>query len=156
MISQKVIAIAQEKGYKFFVNGFGYRKLAEITDLEGNHISWTSNTSKAALQAINALINQKRLAAKTDEAIATEAEQASQELQPVAAPVVERRFYERPSYMGVGVEVYCGDERYGYALAELLDRPVEVDYTLERQRMMDRDCDRVMTFPVYTYDLMRY
>lgn len=61
--------------------------------------------------------------------------------------------------MGIGVEVYCGDERYGYALAELLDRPIEVDYTLERQRMdrmMDRDSDRVVSFPSYTYDLMRY
>lgn len=168
MISQKVTAIAQEKGYKFFINGFGYRKLAEITDLDGNHISWTSNTSKAALQAINSLVAQKRLAAKSDEAIATEAEQAYddltpatpaiceteadaayQELQPVAAPTVERRFYERTSYLGIGVEVYCGDERYGYALAELLDRPIEIDYTLERQRMdrmMDRDCDRAANF----------
>ena len=157
-ISKAVTQYAAENGYKFFINGFGYRKLAEITDLEGNHISWTSNTSRAALQAINSLVNQKRLAAKSNEAIATEAEQASQELQPVAAPVVERRFYERPSYMGIGIEVFCGDERYGYALAELLDRPVEVDYTLERQRM-DRMMDRDMTFPVfpvYTYDLMRY
>lgn len=155
-ISKAVTQYAAENGYKFYVQSLGYRKLVEILDTDNKHIGWTSNKSDCARNSINALINQKRLAAKTDEAIAAEAEQASQELQPVAAPVVERRFYERPSYMGVGVEVYCGDERYGYALAELLDRPVEVDYTLERQRMMDRDCDRVMTFPVYTYDLMRY
>lgn len=157
-ISKAVTQYAQENGYKFYVQSLGYRKLVEILDTDNNHIGWTSNKSDCARNSINALIQQKRLAAKSDEAIATEAEQASQELQPVAAPVVERRFYERPSYMGIGIEVFCGDERYGYALAELLDRPVEVDYTLERQRM-DRMMDRDMTFPVfpvYTYDLMRY
>ena len=91
MISQKVIAIAQEKGYKFFINGFGYRKLAEITDLEGNHISWTSNTSKAALQAINALIQQKRLAAKSDLAIADEAIEVIADLLP---PVANEEIYQ--------------------------------------------------------------
>jgi len=166
MISQKVIATAQENGYKFFVNGFGHRKLAEITDLSGKHISWTSNTSKAALTAINALVKQRELEAASNEAIATEAieviadllppvadidpivaEQAYLELLPVAPD--RRRFYERTSYMGIGIEVCCGDERYGYALAELLDRPIEIDYTLERQRMeqaLDRDCDRAVNF----------
>ena len=51
--------------------------------------------------------------------------------------------------MGIGIEVCCGDERYGYALAELLDRPIEIDYTVERHRMdrmMDRDCDRAANF----------
>ena len=166
-ISKAVTQYAQENGYKFYVQSLGYRKLVEILDTDNKHIGWTSNKSDCARNSINALIQQKRLAAKTDEAIATEAEQASQELQPVAAPaicdvaeqasqeqpvaapVVERRFYERPSYLGIGIEVYSGDERYGYALAELLDRPIEVDYTLERQRMdrmMDRDSDRVSGF----------
>lgn len=174
-ISKAVTQYAAENGYKFFINGFGYRKLAEITDLDNKHIGWTSNKSDCARNSINALIQQKQLAAKSDAAIANEsaeayedllpevpticdveAEAACQELLPVAPD--RRRFYERPSYMGIGVEVYCGDERYGYALAELLDRPIEVDYTLERQRM-DRMMDRDMTFPVfpvYTYDLMRY
>lgn len=135
MISQKVIAIAQEKGYKFFVNGFGYRKLAEITDLEGKHISWTSNTSKAALTAINVLVKQRELEAKSDDAIGDEAieviadllppvanDEVYLELIPVAPAPDRRRFYERPSYLGIGIEVYSGNERYGYALAELLDR----------------------------------
>ena len=136
MISQKVIAIAQENGFKFFVNGFGHRKLAEITDLNGKHISWTSNTSKAALTAINALVKQRELDAKSNEAIANEAieiiadllppvanDEVYQELLPVAPD--RRRFYERSSYMGIGIEVYCGNERHGYALAELLDRPAD-------------------------------
>ena len=85
MISQKVIATAQENGYKFFVNGFGHRKLAEITDLNGKHISWTSNTSKAALTAINALVKQRELEAASNEAIATEAIEVIADLLPPVA-----------------------------------------------------------------------
>jgi hypothetical protein len=96
-IRKAVTQYAAENGYKFFINGFGYRKLAEITDLEGNHIGWTSNKSDCARNSINALIQQKRLAAKSDEAIAAESieviadllppvanEEVYQELQPVA------------------------------------------------------------------------
>lgn len=130
----------------------------------GEYMIATKATARQALDEIAVEI----VKAKSDAAIAVEAEQAIsdllppvvaicdveaeqayQELQPVAAPVVERRFYERTSYLGIGVEVYCGDERYGYALAELLDRPIEVDYTLERQRMeqaLDRDSDRAANF----------
>ncbi len=95
-ISKAVTQYAAENGYKFFINGFGYRKLAEITDLEGNHIGWTSNKSDCARNSINSLIQQKRLAAKSNEAIAAESieviadllppvanEEAYQELQPV-------------------------------------------------------------------------
>ena len=156
-ISKAVINHAAENGYKFYIQGCGYRALVEITDLDNKHIGWTSNRSALALNSINALINQKRLATKSDAAIATEAAEAHAMIE--VAPD-RRRYYERTSYMGIGVEVYCGDERYGYALAELLDRPVDVDdSTLERQRMeqrADRDSDRMMTFPVYTYDLMKY
>jgi hypothetical protein len=90
MISQKVIATAQENGYKFFVNGFGHRKLAEITDLNGKHISWTSNTSKAALTAINALVKQRELEAASNEAIATEAIEVIADLLP---PVANEEVY---------------------------------------------------------------
>jgi hypothetical protein len=165
-ISKAVIDYAQQHGYRFYVQSLGYRKLVEILDTDNKHIGWTSNKSDCARNSINSLINQKRLAAKSDAAIATEAEQAIQDLTPatpaicsveadaayqVLQPVApeRRRYYERTSYMGVGVEVYCGDSRYGYALAELLDRPIEVDYTVERQRMdrmMDRDCDHVSGF----------
>jgi hypothetical protein len=91
MISQKVIATAQQHGFNFFVNGFGYRKLAEITDLSGKHISWTSNTSKAALTAINALVKQRELAAKSDEAIADEAIEVIADLLP---PVANEEVYQ--------------------------------------------------------------
>jgi leucyl-tRNA synthetase len=87
MISQKVIATAQENGYKFFVNGFGHRKLAEITDLNGKHISWTSNTSKAALTAINALVKQRELEAASSEAIAAEAIEVIADLLPPIADI---------------------------------------------------------------------
>lgn len=175
MINQKVKKFANKHGFDFYVSGLGYRGTAQITNFDGSvNISRCSNSSKDALQAINTLIAQRELDAKSDEAIADEAIEVIADLLPPVAndevylellPIApdRRRFYERPSYMGVGIEVYCGDERYGYALAELLDHrpanPVDVDYTLARQRMermIDRDCERVMTFPVYTYDLMRY
>jgi hypothetical protein len=164
-ISKAVIDYAAENGYKFYVQGCGYRALVEILDTNNKHIGWTSNKSDCARNSINSLIQQKRLAAKSDAAIATEAEQAIQDLIPANPAICEvaperRRYYERTSYLGIGIEVYCGDERYGYALAELLDnQPIEVDYSLERQRMeqaLDRDCDRSISFPAYTYDLMRY
>lgn len=84
MISQKVSEFAQKNGFQFFVNGLGYRKLAEITDLEGNHIGWTSNKSSTALNSINALIKQREIDAKSDEAIATEAAEAISDLLPPA------------------------------------------------------------------------
>ena len=137
-ISKAVTQYAQENGYKFYVQSLGYRKLVEILDADNKHIGWTSNKSDCARNSINSLIQQKRLAAKSNEAIATEVieiiadllppvanEEVYQELQPVATAPDHRRFYERPSYMGIGIEVYSGNERYGYALAELLDRPVD-------------------------------
>jgi hypothetical protein len=137
-ISKAVTQYAAENGYKFYVQSLGYRKLVEILDTDNKHIGWTSNKSDCARNSINALINQKRLAALSDDAIADEAieviadllppvanDEVYLELQPVATAPDRRRFYERPSYLGIGVEVYCGDERYGYALAELLDRPVD-------------------------------
>ena len=75
-ISKAVSNYAQENGYKFFVNGCGYRALVEITDALDNHITWTANKSKSALQAINTLIKQKQLDTKSNEAIATEAVEA--------------------------------------------------------------------------------
>ena len=143
MISQKVKQFANDNGFDFFVSGLGYRGTAQITNLDGTvNITRCSNNSKLALQAINTLIAQRELDAKSDEAIATEAEQVYEDLTPVTPAICEveaeqayqellpvapdrRRFYERPSYMGVGIEVYSGNERYGYALAEQLDRPVD-------------------------------
>ena len=82
MISRKVSEFAQKNGYTFFVNGCGYRKLAEITDLDGNHVGWTSNKSASALTSINALIKQREIDAKSDEEIATEAAEAISDLLP--------------------------------------------------------------------------
>jgi hypothetical protein len=142
MISQKVKQFANNNGFDFFANGLGYRTMAQITNLDGTvNITRCGNNSKLALQAINALIAQRKLDAASNEAIAAEAEQAYEDLTPVTPAICEveaeqayqellpvapdrRRFYKRTSYMGIGVEVYCGDERYGYALAELLERPL--------------------------------
>ena len=98
MISRKVSEFAQKNGYTFFVNGLGYRKLAQITDLEGNHVGWTSNKSASALNSINALIKQRELDAKADEAIATEATEAISDLLPPAividSAVAEKAYQE--------------------------------------------------------------
>lgn len=90
MISKAVTQYAQQHGYKFFVNGLGYRKQAEITDLNDKHVSWTSNTSKAALTAINALVKQRELEAVSNEAIATEAIEVIADLLP---PVANEKVY---------------------------------------------------------------
>lgn len=90
MISKAVTQYAQQHGYKFFVNGLGYRKQAEITDLNDKHVSWTSNTSKAALTAINALVKQRELEADSNEAIATEAIEVIADLLP---PVANEKVY---------------------------------------------------------------
>lgn len=58
----------------------------------------------------------------------------------------------RPSYMGIGIEVHCGDEANGFALAELIwyKREDDPDWAeLERERMArmwDRDCDLAADF----------
>ena len=90
MISKAVTQYAQQHGYKFFVNGLGYRKQAEITDLNDKHVSWTSNTSKAALTAINALVKQRELEAASNEAITTEAIEVIADLLP---PVANEEVY---------------------------------------------------------------
>ena len=89
MISRKVSEFAQKNGFQFFVNGLGYRKLAQITDLDGNHVGWTSNKSASALTAINALIKQRELDAASDEAIATEASEAISDLLPPVVAICE-------------------------------------------------------------------
>ena len=98
MISRKVSEFAQKNGFQFFINGFGYRKLAEIIDLEGNHIGWTSNKSASALTSINALIKQRELDAASDEEIATEASEAISDLLPpvvvIDATLAEQAYQE--------------------------------------------------------------
>ena len=90
MISQKVKQFANKHGFDFFVNGLGYRTMAQITNLDGTvNITRCSNNSKLALQAINTLIAQRKLDAKSDEAIATEAEQAYEDLTPVTPAICE-------------------------------------------------------------------
>lgn len=98
MISRKVSEFAQKNGFQFFVNGLGYRKLAQITDLDGNHVGWTSNKSASALNSINALIKQRELDAKSDEEIATEASEAISDLLPpvvvIDATLAEQAYQE--------------------------------------------------------------
>lgn len=105
------------------------------------------NASQA--YAVLLTLQSDRLARKTDEQVFSDAQVAKQDLQPVAVAPNHQHFYERTSYMGIGIEVYCGHESKGYALAEPLDRPVDTDYALEYQRIdqaLDRDCDRVSNF----------
>ncbi len=87
MISKAVKKIANDNGFDFYVSGLGYRQSAQITTLgdKPQAVSRCSNNSKDALQAINTLIAQRKLDAKSDDAIATESEQAISDLLP---PVV--------------------------------------------------------------------
>ena len=87
MISKAVKKIANDNGFDFYVSGLGYRQSAQITTLgdKPQAVSRCSNNSKDALQAINTLIAQRKLDAKSDAAIATESEQAISDLLP---PVV--------------------------------------------------------------------
>lgn len=91
MISQKVKKFANDNGFDFYVSGLGYRGTAQITTFEAKPqaVSRCNNNSKDALQAINTLIAQRKLDAKSDEAIATEAEQAYQELLPPVVAICE-------------------------------------------------------------------
>jgi len=92
MISKAVKKIANDNGFDFYVNGLGYRKTAQITTLgdKPQAVSRCSNNSKDALQAINALIAQRKLDAKSDEAIATEAIEVIADLLP---PVANEEVY---------------------------------------------------------------
>jgi hypothetical protein len=90
MISQKVSQFARKNGFNFYVSGLGYRATAQITNLDGSQaISRCSNNSKAALTAINALIKQRELEAESNEAIATQAEQAVADLLPPVVAICE-------------------------------------------------------------------
>jgi hypothetical protein len=142
MISQAVRDIAATHGFAFYVQGCGYRSLVEITDLAGKHITWTGNKSKSALQAINTLVQQRALDAKTDEEIAVEAPIAHamiEEVAPVAIAVVEDSW----------------EARHKERFADYTDE----DWKLEHScgSASDRQDERAtMSFPSYSYDLMRY
>jgi len=90
-ISKAVTQYAQKHGYDFYVSGLGYRQSAQITTLgdKPQAVSRCSNNSKDALQAINTLIAQRKLDAKSDDAIATESEQAISDLLPPVVTICE-------------------------------------------------------------------
>ena len=143
-ISKAVNQYAQENGYKFFVNGCGYRGLVEITDAVGNHISWTSNKSKSALAAINSLINQKQLDAKSNEAIAAEAVKAHAMIEEVAAPAI--------------VEEDEWTKAWNKRFANFTDADWAAHHGAQVgiSDRADVQSERTITFPTHTYDLMRY
>ena len=93
MISKAVKQFANTHGFDFYVSGLGYRQSAQITTLgdKPQAVSRCSNNSKDALQAINALIAQRKLDAKSDEAIATEAIEVIADLLP---PVANEEVYQ--------------------------------------------------------------
>jgi hypothetical protein len=92
-ISKAVTQYAQKHGYDFYVNGLGYRKTAQITTLgdKPQAVSRCSNNSKDALQAINTLIAQRKLDAKSDKEIADEAIEVIADLLP---PVANEEVYQ--------------------------------------------------------------
>jgi hypothetical protein len=91
MISKAVKKIANDNGFDFYVSGLGYRQSAQITTFgdKPQAVSRCSNNSKDALQAINTLIAQRKLDAKSDDAIATESEQAISDLLPPVVTICE-------------------------------------------------------------------
>ncbi len=92
MISKAVKKIANDNGFDFYVSGLGYRQSAQITTLgdKPQAVSRCSNNSKDALQAINTLIAQRKLDAKSDKEIATEAIEVIADLLP---PVANEEVY---------------------------------------------------------------
>ena len=145
-ISKAVSNYAQENGYKFFVNGCGYRGLVEITDTLGNHISWTANKSKSALQAINSLIKQRELATKSNEAIAVEATEAHELIEEVAAPAI------------VAVEEDEWTKAWNKRFANFTDADWAAHHGAQvvSSDRADVQAERTISFPTHTYDLMRY
>jgi hypothetical protein len=89
MISKAVKKIANDNGFDFYVSGLGYRQSAQITTLgdKPQAVSRCSNNSKDALQAINALITQRKLDAKSGKEIATEAIEVIADLFPPVADI---------------------------------------------------------------------
>jgi hypothetical protein len=143
MISQAVKRYANENGFDFYVNGLGYRALVEITDTLGNHITWTANKSKPALQAINTLIKQRALDAKTDEEIAVEAPIAQsmiEEVAPVAIAVVEDSW----------------EARHKERFADYTDEDWKLEHSMCGSASDRQDERATMSFPSYSYELMQY
>ena len=92
MISKAVKKIANDNGFDFYVSGLGYRQSAQITTFgdKPQAVSRCSNNSKDALQAINTLIAQRKLDAKSDKEIADEAIEVIADLLP---PVANEEVY---------------------------------------------------------------
>ena len=146
-ISKAVNQYATENGFNFYVQGCGYRALVEITDTLGNHITWTCNKSKSALQAINTLIKQKQLDAKPDDAIVTEASISHAMIEEVAAPAI------------VAVEEDAWTKAWRERFAHFTDEDWAAHHGAQVGIVSDRadvQSERTITFPTHTYDLMRY
>ena len=95
MISKAVKQFANDNGFDFYVSGLGYRQSAQITTLgdKPQAVSRCNNNSKDALQAINTLIAQRKLDAKSDKEIAAEAIEVIADLLP---PVANEEVYLLP------------------------------------------------------------
>jgi hypothetical protein len=93
MISKAVKQFANTHGFDFYVSGLGYRQSAQITTLgdKPQAVSRCNNNSKDALQAINTLIAQRKLDAKSDKEIAAEAIEVIADLLP---PVANEEVYQ--------------------------------------------------------------
>lgn len=63
---QKVESLAAEHGLALYRPLCGYHKLVQITDTDGNPVSWTSNKARSAMQSVQAIIKQRELSALSD------------------------------------------------------------------------------------------
>ncbi len=159
MISQKVTQYAAQHGYAFYVNGLGYRGTAQITTLgdKPQAVSRCSNNSKDALAAVNVLIEQRKLDAKSDDEIAIEAEQALADLLPPVVAIDEAAIEQAYQELQPVETIETWEQRH----AQRFGKYTEADWALEHQsyRVLGNDeaqSERSISFPTHTYELMRY
>ena len=145
MISQAVKRYANENGFDFYVNGLGYRGSAQITTLgdKPQAVSRCNNKSADARIAINVLIQQRALDAKTNEEIVVEAAIAHsmiEEVAPVAIAVVEDSW----------------EARHKERFADYTDEDWKLEHSMCGSASDRQDERATMSFPSYSYELMQY
>lgn len=80
MTWKKVEDLAAEHGLVLYKPLCGYHKLVQITDNNGNPVSWTSNKARLAMQSVQAIIKQRELAMLSNEQAIAEAVAAKEQI----------------------------------------------------------------------------
>ena len=73
---QEVSDLAAKHGLMIYKPLCGYHRLVQITDANGNPVSWTSNKARLAMQSVQSIIKQRELEKLSDDQAIAQGQEA--------------------------------------------------------------------------------